>query len=145
MTPVLESLSAAYPEPQARILALFRWFGRGAGPWTGFPVYEQLAEQILLQFPVEELIDALQDAPLSEEHLEGAARFFAGWAFANRASGEGVQLPPSLTYSSLAAYLPERSGDPAPIPAELRQRLLAHCQRSSDGDKRCRAESAFAT
>jgi hypothetical protein len=51
LAPVQESLAAAYPEPRARVLALFRWFGSGAGPWTGFPVYEQLAEQILLQLP----------------------------------------------------------------------------------------------
>jgi hypothetical protein len=145
LTPVQESLAAAYLEPQARILALFRWFGSGAGPWTGFPVYEQLAEQILLQLPVEELVVVLQTAPLSEEQLEGAARFFAGRAFANRASGEGVQLPPSLTYSNLAAFLPERSGEPAAIPVALRQRLLGHCRKSSDDDKRRRAESAFAT
>ncbi len=144
LTPVQESLAAAYPEQRARILALFRWFGNGAGPWTGFPVYEQLAEQILLQSPVEELVDALQDGQLSEDQVEGAARFFAGWAFANRASGEEVQLPSILTYSKLAAFLPDRSGEPAPIPEALRRQLLAHCRGSSDEDKRRRAESAFA-
>jgi hypothetical protein len=144
LTPVEEALSVTYPDLRVRILALFRWFGTGAGPWTGFPVYEQLAEQILLQSPIEDLVDALQNLPLSSEQLEGAARFFACTAFANRASGERVQLPPSLTYSNLAAFLPDRSGEPAPIPVALRQELLAHCLKSSDEDKRRRANSAFA-
>jgi hypothetical protein len=144
LTPVQESLSAAYPNLRTRILGLFRWFGNRDGPWTGFPVYEQLAEQILLQLPIDELVDVLQNVSPSEEELEGAARFFAGWAFANRASAQGVQLPPSLTYSNLAAFLPDRSGEPAAIPVTLRQQLLAHCRKSSDEDKKRRAESAFA-
>jgi hypothetical protein len=127
LTPVQESLSTAYSEVRSRILALFRWFVNGARPWTGFPVYEQLAEQILLQSPIDELVDSLQIVSLSEEELERAARFFAGWAFANRASAREVQLPPSLTYSNLAAFLPDRSGEPAWIPVTLRHQLLAHC------------------
>ncbi|MCE2750541.1 MAG: hypothetical protein LW720_01490 [Pirellula sp.] len=144
LTAMQESLSAAYPNLRTRILALFRWFGNGAGPWTGFPVYEQLAEQILLQLPMNEVIGVLQTVSPAEEELEGAARFFAGWAFTNRTSAQGVKLPPSLTDSNLAAFLPERSVEPASIPASLRRELLAHCRKSSDEDKKQRAESAFA-
>lgn len=144
LTPVQQALSTEYPDLRTRILAIFRWFGNGAGPWTGFPAYEQLAEQILLQTPVDELVVALQNASTSEEELEGAARFFAGWALANRDSKPGVQLPPSLNYSNLVVFLPDRSGEPVSIPVALRQQLLAHCRKSSDEDKKRWAESAFA-
>jgi hypothetical protein len=144
LTPIHETLSTLYPDLRGRILALFRWFGNGAGPWTGFPVYEELAEQILLQIPVDELVNVLQNVSPSEQELEGAARFFAGCAFNNRASPQGVKLPPSLTYTDLATFLPDRSGEPVSIPDQLRQQLLAHCLTSSDEDKRRRAESAFA-
>ncbi|MFN7732304.1 MAG: hypothetical protein ACK5OB_10380 [Pirellula sp.] len=144
LTPVRESLRTAYPDLSAQILSLFRWFGTGAGPWTGFPVYERLAEEILLQYPVEELVEALQNASLSEEELEGASRFFAGWAFVHRTAKHEVQLPPTLTYTQLGVFLPDRSDEPVSIPVTLKQQFLAHCRGSSDEDKKQRAESAFA-
>jgi hypothetical protein len=146
VTPVLEALSQAYPDPAARILALFRWFGCGAGPWTAFPVYEEIAEGILMQFPDKDLVNALQSATLTDDQLEGASRFFAGQSFANRSQGKGVRLIVlSLKHSDMGAFLTDQPGEPALIPGALRQRLLEHCLKSENEAKRRRAKAAFAT
>ncbi len=134
----------AYPDQQDRILALFAWFGSGAGPWLGCPAYEQTPEYLLLQESVEELVDVLQSQSLSEEELEGAARFFAGTDFAKHVAGEQTDPLEAVTDTQMAVFHPSRSGEPAPILIDLRRRLAAHCQKSSDEDKRSRAESAFA-
>lgn len=120
LQPLLEALRRTYPEPQILALELFSWFGSGAGPWTGFPSYETLPESLLLTFPASLLVEALGAQPLQGAHVEGAARYFAGWTF-NHHKGEEARE----------------------IPLELKRRLLEHSLRSSDADKRQRAEAAF--
>lgn len=115
-----DALEAAYPNPELRALELFRWFGSGAGKWNGFPSYESIPETLLLDFPTDLLLSALAKQALTPQQLEGAARYFAGWEFAQK-----------------------RRQDLRQIPVELRQRLLEHVLQSSDEDKVRRAQSAF--
>lgn len=123
-SPDVESLrtafAAAFPNARERALALFEWFGSGEGPWSGFPLYELAAEELLLEIPTADLIAAAQDERLSEVQLEGAARLFAGGGFAQRHANE-----------------------PNPIPAALKSKLLKHSHRSGDSDKISRANHAF--
>jgi hypothetical protein len=120
--PDLKPLSAAlvkqYPDAYARICALMAWFGSGAGPWSGFPGYEEIAAKLLLQYPNTELIRAVDSRNLSDQELEGSARILGSWR-----------------------PIPDRT----PIPPGLRQTLLDHCLKSSDQDKVGRARQAFAT
>jgi len=118
--PMQLALAKAVPEPSARIRALLRWYGSGAGPWTGYPSYEVTATRLLLAHPTRDLVAAAQAAPLSLEQTEGAARLFASWEF-----------------------LRERPKDGKLIPADLRKRLLEHGAASADEDKRTRAKTAF--
>jgi hypothetical protein len=123
MAAMRRALETSLPDPTQRALALFGWLGSGAGPWSGCPSYECVAERLLLEEGTEQLVAALartSDA-LTASHLEGAARHFAGWEFAEKKPGEGRLLP-----------------------RELRQRLLAHVLRSTDADKVDRARRAFA-
>ncbi len=94
--------------------------GSGAGPWSGYPAYESVAEQMLLEYPTPELVAAVSGRQLSEEEMEGAARLFGGWEF-NRS----------------------RPSDNALIPDDLKTNLLEHSLRSTDEDKRNRAKHAF--
>jgi hypothetical protein len=114
------ALSSEFPDRQARILALLRWYGSGAGPWSGYPSYEGVAEELLLEFPTAEIVRVAQSAALSDDQLEGAARLLGGWEF-------GQQRPK----------------DQALVPHDLRKRLLAHSLKSDDQDKRARAREAF--
>jgi hypothetical protein len=120
--PDLKPLNAAllkqYPNAYDRIRALMAWFGSGAGPWSGFPGYEQIAEKLLRQYPAAELIKAVENRSLRDQELEGAARIFGNW----------TPVP-----------------DHTPIPAQLRQKLLEHCLKSKDQDKVERARKAFST
>jgi hypothetical protein len=117
LAPVLED---AFPDLRARTLALFEWFGHGAGPWSGFPAYEQLPENLLLALPIDCLLDALHSEHLTGAQLEGAARLFAGWHFRQTRKRDLDLLTPSD-----------------------RKRLLDQALRSADGDKQARARRAF--
>jgi hypothetical protein len=114
------ALAGQFADRQARIRALFAWFGSGAGPWSGFPMYEEVAEQMLLEYPTPELLDALHGVTLNEAETEGAARLFGGWSFKST-----------------------RPNDRSLIPADLKRALLEHSLKSSDQDKLDRARAAF--
>lgn len=124
MAPDLEpwrvALKRQYPDPAKRILALLTWFGSGEGPWSGFPSYESMAEELLLDFSTGVLLDAVTHAPLEATQLEGAARLFGGWDFSSR-----------------------RPNDLDMLPENLRAALLQHSLRTEDDDKRARAQRAF--
>jgi hypothetical protein len=115
-----QALASVYPDHVTRALALFAWFGSGAGPWSGFPMYERVAEELLLDVPTAELVAALAEHQLTATQLGGAARYFAGWSFYKQKPNELQQLP-----------------------AEIKRRLLAHSRTSSDEDVIQRAERAF--
>ena len=119
LDPLRAALSEEFPDERTRILALYAWFGSGEGPWSGFPSYEMVAEELLLDFQTEALI-AAAEATGSAQQAEGAARLFGGWEFSQRRPGDLTRLPP-----------------------DLKQRLLNHSLQSTDEDKRSRARHAF--
>lgn len=112
------ALSKEFPDKDARILVLMAWFGNGMGPWSGYPAYENVPEQMLLKYSTLELVAAATSRTLNEDETEGAARLFAGWDFNQ-----------------------SRPQDNALLPAELKRRLLEHSLKSADEDKRKRAEN----
>jgi len=116
LNPLNAALVKEYPDTYDRIRALMAWFGSGAGPWSGFPGYEEIAEKLLRQYPTPELIEAVEGRNLTGPELEGAARILGSWT------------PVS---------------DPTPIPVDLQRTLLEHCLKSSDQDKVERAKQAF--
>jgi hypothetical protein len=114
-----DALERAVPDLETRILTLFEWYGSGVGPWSGFPSYESVAEAFLLEDPIDQLVAALIDHPLTARHLEGAARYFAGYCFTQKADEREL------------------------IPQELKQRQLTHSLESTDEDKIGRARRTF--
>ena len=119
--PLDEALKREIPEKNARILSLLAWYGSGAGPWSGFPTYEEVAEKMLLKYSTPDLLQAVESTPLSEPQIEGAARLFAGGGFRDT-----------------------RPADNALVPAQLKRLLLDHSLKSTDQDKLQRARNAFA-
>ncbi|MES2297291.1 MAG: hypothetical protein V4582_09625 [Pseudomonadota bacterium] len=113
-------LAKEYPSSAQRVLALYAWYGAGAGPWSGFPSYESIAEQLLMTHSTDELLAPLDSAQLSSVQLEGAARLFGAWTFPH-----------------------ERPGDLKRLSDGLRRRLLTQAQSSEDQDKLERARQAF--
>lgn len=120
--PVLRAaLERDIPDQPARIRTILAWFGSGAGPWSGFPHYESVAERLLLGYPTAGLVAAVEGRELTPAETEGAARLFGGWDFSVSRPDDLKQLSP-----------------------ELRVRLLAHSLATTDEDKRGRARRAFA-
>jgi len=119
--PLDTALSREFPDKNARIRSLLEWYGSGTGPWSGYPVYEEVAAKLLLEFSTAELLNAIESAPMNEQQIEGAARLLAGWDFRHT-----------------------RPTDNALIPAELKRLLLDHSLKSTDQDKLQRARNAFA-
>lgn len=102
--PSLAALRTAQPAIDAQILALLAWFGSGAGPWSGFPSHESVAEELLLHFPPQAVIDALTKTTPTDAQLVGASRLFAGWSFSQRHGDYGLRLvPPTLKHQLLFA------------------------------------------
>jgi hypothetical protein len=118
--PMEAAVAKEFPDKRARILRLMAWYG--SGPWSGFPVYEGVPEQMLLKYSTPELVDAVTGAELNEQEIEGAARLFGGWEF-NKS----------------------RPKDNALLPANIKRVLLEHSLKSTDEDKLTRARRAFAT
>lgn len=113
------ALEAELPDPVERARVLLDLFGSGAGPWSGYPAYEALPAQLLLDLPLDVLLAAIGDTP-DERRREGAARLFSSWDFHQR-----------------------REPDIAKLPDALRRQLLAHAEASTDEDKRARARAAL--
>jgi hypothetical protein len=120
LTPLRNALAEQIPETSARILALYSWYGSGAGRWSGYPGHEDIAEKMLLEYSTAELLAAVESRELTEAQTEGVARLFGGWLFSVR-----------------------RPNDLGLLPAELKARLLKHSLTSADEDKRGRAQHAF--
>jgi len=85
-----------YTTEEEVILELLAWFGHGEGPWSGFPSYEAMAERLLLTFPTEGIVSAVEAAAPTPARLEGAARLFASWWFQKQRPGEASRIPSEL-------------------------------------------------
>ncbi len=90
------ALMEEYSTPAKQALALFAWYGQGLGDWQTYPKWETVPEQFLMEIPLPALVEALEENPLDEAHLEGAARFFAGDLFQALRGHELAQLPTGL-------------------------------------------------
>jgi hypothetical protein len=117
---VADVMSREFPDPVERARILLEWFGQGRGLWSGYPSYESVPEWCLLQMPLDVLLEATRGEPQSDGLREGASRLFAGWDFGKH-----------------------RSRDLGRIPRDLRLLLLEKALRSTDEDKRGRAQRAF--
>jgi hypothetical protein len=120
LSPLRAALAREFSEISNRILAILTWYGSGDGRWSGYPAYEQIAEELLLDFSTGEIVSAVESSNLTEAQLEGTARLFGGWSFSHR-----------------------RPNDLQEVPAALKRILLEHSLKSADDDKRGRAEHAF--
>lgn len=114
------ALTKQFPDKNVGILALLNWYGAGEGPWSGFPVYESVAEELLLLHKTENIFGAIRDVNLTEQQTEGLARLLGGWSFSSRRPDALLLVSP-----------------------ELKARLLEHRLKSDDEDKRGRARTAF--
>jgi hypothetical protein len=115
-------LKGAYPDGRERALALLSWYGNGAGLWSGFPQYEEIADKLILGIPEGDLVRALSDPGLSESQLEGGARFLAG----------------VKTRSLRNSILWQLSED-------RKRAFLDYILRSTDEDKKKRAMNVFSS
>ena len=117
---MLRSLSIQYPDPGARIRALFRWFACGSGVWNGYPSYEEIPERLLLAHDTAALVSAIAGLSPDSKEAEGASRLFAGSNF-RRSRGQEL----------------------ASLDDGVRALLLAAGSRTSDTDRLGRARGAF--
>lgn len=112
------TLAITHPKESQQIRVLLEWYGSGES-WNGYPAYEGLANDLLLSYADEQLLEALALPDLSERELDGAARLCLFDLEGDR---------PNLLKK---------------LPAQLRERLLAYCRRAG-GEKKEWAEDAFA-
>jgi hypothetical protein len=113
------ALESTVPDPVERVRALYEWFGSGAGQWSGFPSYESAAEKLLMEYPIETLLAAI-DTNAATAQVLGAARLFGGWDFGQK-----------------------RKGDRAHCHESLRQRMRHEVERQGIADNLARFRGAF--
>jgi hypothetical protein len=113
-------LKTEVQDEKERILQLLHWYGSGAGPWRTYPGYETIALDILVKYSTESIVAACEGQELSTPQVEGLSRYLVGYMF--RHFGEsGLE----------------------DVPEKMKQRLLGHCLKSADEDKKQRAVEAF--
>ncbi len=120
VAPLRQPLRHDFPRTQDQILVLLAWYGNGAGPWSGYSSYENVPEQLLLDYPTKEILSALRSKTLTNAQLEGAARFLAGWEF-SRARPKDRKL----------------------IPEDLKKTLLEHTVKTGNENNISRARKAL--
>ena len=118
--PLVKALETSIPNKEDQILAILEWFGSGAGPWSGCPSYELVAEELLLEYQVAEIVSVIDIEKLTASQIEGAARLFGGWDFSQKYPEGLKQVPP-----------------------EIKKALWDHVKDTKDDDKLGRAENAF--
>ena len=95
------AIEQEFPDPIKRAAVLIELFGSGVGPWSGYPSWESVPEELLLAMPLDVLVSAMGTAP-GDQLLDGGARLFAGWAFRKR-RGKDLQRVPAALRSLLLA------------------------------------------
>lgn len=118
--PLRDALNKSIPRKEDRIRALLTWFGSGAGAWSGFPSYESAAEELLLDYETDEIVDVLEKSKLTSEQTEGAVRFFSRWTFSKK-HPKGIES----------------------VPEDLANILMQHVKNTKDKDKLRRVKRAF--
>jgi hypothetical protein len=102
------AVEAQHPDLVERTRVMLELYGSGVGRWSGYPSWEQVPMQLVVELPYEVLIAAIGDAP-SERLCAGAVRLICSWDFRKRRK----QLVPKLSDAA-------------------RRRLLEHAQTLPD-------------
>lgn len=89
------ALSETLPDPRTRIQRLMELYGYESYGWFLIPSYEFHAGQLLDEFDVDTLVDALEPASAPPARLAGAARLFCGWRLDEARLPHLARLPPA--------------------------------------------------
>ncbi|MFT3771257.1 MAG: hypothetical protein QM820_38065 [Minicystis sp.] len=89
-------LRASYATPELASTALLAWFGAGAGPWSGYPSYEEIARALLLRIGLPSACAAACVPGIEESALLGAARLLSGWEVVSGKKSELGDVPEAL-------------------------------------------------
>lgn len=91
-----QRVRASYATPEAAAAALLAWFGAGAGPWSGYPAYEGLAEALLLRLGLPIARAAASSPNANGNTLRGAARLFSAFEVVSHKKSEVGDVPEAL-------------------------------------------------
>jgi hypothetical protein len=141
LSPFQTALAEAYPNASERAKALFRWYGSGAGSWSGCPAYEQFAELLLQNLPQAALEEGAQSA-MEDSELEGAARYFAEHEMRSQSNTQSTLEDTLVRGMGMAVFKPHAK-TPAPIPKELKRKLSEHSATKGLETNREGAQAAF--
>lgn len=114
------AIEAELPDPVERAGVLLDLYGSGVGPWSGYPSWESVPEELLLAMPLPVLVDALARA-FTPRRCDGAIRLFCSWSFR-----------------------PRRKELRKKLPEDVRVHLLAHARALPDEEKRRDVERVLA-
>jgi len=108
------------PNKNERIRSLLLWFASGSGPWSGYPSYETVVSDVLLDYKIIELVNAIDLELLTPAVAEGAARLFCSSGFFNKYP-RGIKK----------------------LPKNLKEALLEHIKQTGNQDKMAKILHTF--
>jgi hypothetical protein len=95
------AIEREFPDPVERTKVLLELFGSGVGLWSGYPNWESVPEEMLLNYPLEVLFSAIRASQTPALYV-GAVRLFCSWDFRKRRRKLRKRIPPELRQALLA-------------------------------------------
>jgi hypothetical protein len=78
---LVDDLNSEMPDREKQIIALLQTFGRTDNFWTAYPSYENLPNNILKLFKIEEIISAYLNSDKNYKTRQGLGRFLCSFEF----------------------------------------------------------------
>jgi hypothetical protein len=78
---LIDELSDEIPDKQKQIIALLQSYGYSENLWNGYPIYEELPNEILAYFDVNEIIEAYLNSNRNYKTRKGLGRFLCFFEF----------------------------------------------------------------
>ena len=84
---------------KGKIMDILIWYGSTGQQWSGYPIYERVVEELLLDFDPNDIIEAVlaynNRAKIDPRLLKGTAKLFTGFRFQKKYS-DGLDLREEL-------------------------------------------------
>jgi hypothetical protein len=95
---LIAALARDTANEQTKIRQLLKWYGSGAGPWSGFPSYEEAGSILLNEFSISQIINNgnIDSLDLTEKH--GLARLLCGWDFNRKHVNSQDSIPKNVKF-----------------------------------------------
>lgn len=95
---LVTDLNREIPDKENQIIILLQTFGRTENFWSGYPIYEELPNEILKTFEVQEIILAYLNSNKNYKTRKGLGRFLCSFEFKKEREKYLKDIPQNVIY-----------------------------------------------